>query len=104
MKFIRLIPIALFTLVCAPVFASETSRAASIVAYEECAARAFQTSDKLTDIFHQCESKMDAFVVQHDEVLQEKIRHRTKAETQRELRKRKKDKEDKDSKNDSNGG
>ncbi len=90
----RLTLITLLLTLCMPGLANEQKRATANTNYEECAARVFATSDKLSDVFEQCESEMESFVAQHDEAFQEKIRHRTKAETQRELRSRKKEEEE----------
>ena len=67
----------------------------AVTAYEECAARVFAYSDKVSDVFKECEAEMDAFTEHLDDDAKEKVKQRAKAETQRELRAYAKEKKEK---------
>lgn len=86
-----LIRILITLLVCSSPIAfaaDEPSKPIEVSAYEECAVRVFAQSDKLSDVYAECEAEMEAFVALHDGKVQEKIRHRAQAETQRKMRAR----------------
>ena len=63
-----------------------TQKPPSVKAYEECAVRVFYHSTKVSDVFQECEAEMDAMTAHLNDGMQEKIRQRAMAETQRALR------------------
>jgi hypothetical protein len=50
---------------------AEPEKPAALTAYEQCAARVFAWSDKVSDVLARCEAEMDAYLALQDEPIRE---------------------------------
>jgi hypothetical protein len=65
--------VVLCSSIVSPALGAEPEKPAAVIAYEECAAGVFTSSNRVSNILAECEAEMEAFLALQDEVTREGV-------------------------------